>query len=306
MGYLRNDSTPLPIKAKAIKASDGSAITTGVTAYHITGVTRTAGAGTLTHIANGLWSYTPTQGETNYEEFSIEFYHVDAVGSGPVVQIFTSLRVADEVWDEARSSHITNGTYGKISEWAGGGISTGARRIVVTVQDQASRTLEGALVRMTKAAETYVRQTGSGGTTTFALDDGMWTANVTLSGYLGASTTHIVDSTETPLTVTLQQISFGVSPPGTVTGYATVLNEKGQPEAGVTCGCILLKLPEGTGTVGATTEQEATSDSNGLIQFAGLIPGATYSFRRGGKRRVVEIPSSASGTYELPNFLGNP
>ena len=99
--YKKNDTSPKPIKAKVVSATDGSAITTGVAAYHITGSTRTAGGGTLTHVANGLWTYTPTQTETNYDEFAIEFYHTSAVSSGPIVQVFTSSKLVSELNDLA-------------------------------------------------------------------------------------------------------------------------------------------------------------------------------------------------------------
>ena len=88
--YLKNDTSPKPIYAILVNASDGAPITSGVTAYHIQGTTRTAGAGTLTHIANGRWAYTPTQAETNYDAFAIDFYHDDAVGKGALVEVVTA------------------------------------------------------------------------------------------------------------------------------------------------------------------------------------------------------------------------
>jgi len=88
--YLKNDTPPKPIYAILVNASDGSPITTGVTAYHIQGTTRTTGQGTLTHIANGRWAYTPTQAETNYDAFAIDFYHASAVGQGALVEVVTA------------------------------------------------------------------------------------------------------------------------------------------------------------------------------------------------------------------------
>lgn len=88
--YLKNDSSPKPIYAILVNASDGSPITSGVAAYHIQGTTRSAGQGTLTHIANGRWAYVPTQAETNYDAFAIDFYHASAVGQGVLVEIVTA------------------------------------------------------------------------------------------------------------------------------------------------------------------------------------------------------------------------
>ena len=57
--------------------------------FHIEGTTRTACDNAETHVANGLWAYTPSQVETNFDAFAIEFYHADAVCDGPVVQVVT-------------------------------------------------------------------------------------------------------------------------------------------------------------------------------------------------------------------------
>jgi hypothetical protein len=96
--YPKNAASPRCIYAKVVSAADGSPITTGVTAFHVQASTRGAVGGTAAaHIAYGLWGYTPTQAETNYDTFAIEFYHADAVGDGPVVQVVTG---ADAVWND--------------------------------------------------------------------------------------------------------------------------------------------------------------------------------------------------------------
>lgn len=88
--YPRNGSSPPPIRAKVISATDGSPITSGVVAYHVQGSTRSAvGGSAASHVANGIWVYTPTQAETNYTTFGIEFYHTSAVGYGPLVEVAT-------------------------------------------------------------------------------------------------------------------------------------------------------------------------------------------------------------------------
>jgi hypothetical protein len=96
--YPQNTTSPRGLYAKVIKTTDGSGITSGVAAYHVQGTTRAAGGGTLTHIANGLWRYLPTQAEGDYTSFAVEFYHADAIAGGPVVAVVTgSLEaIADE------------------------------------------------------------------------------------------------------------------------------------------------------------------------------------------------------------------
>ena len=114
-----------------VDATDGSAITAGVVAFHITGTTRAAVTGDVAaHVAgsSGVWTYTPTTAETDYDEFAIEFYHADAVAGGPMVQVVTSELeemfdatgfdpddLVDDIWDELQSGHVTAGTFGEIA-----------------------------------------------------------------------------------------------------------------------------------------------------------------------------------------------
>lgn len=51
-----------------LSTTDGSAVTTGTPIVYIIGDngTQTTGTGTKTHKGNGVWSYAPTQAETNY------------------------------------------------------------------------------------------------------------------------------------------------------------------------------------------------------------------------------------------------
>lgn len=88
--YPRNASSPPSIYAKVVDASDGSAITSGVTAYHIHDGSRAEAGGTLTHLGAGGWRYVPTQAETNYATFAVEFYHSGAVSGGPMTQVVTT------------------------------------------------------------------------------------------------------------------------------------------------------------------------------------------------------------------------
>lgn len=94
MSYPKNSASPPELHAKVVSAADGSAITSAVAAYVTPhGGSRGAGSGTLAHEGNGIWSYVPTQAETNYDAFSVEFAHASAVGGGPLVHIITDKRV---------------------------------------------------------------------------------------------------------------------------------------------------------------------------------------------------------------------
>ncbi len=91
----RNDPVPKPIEVKVIHATTGAAITSGVTAYHRAGGSRVEGTGTLEY-SNDICRYTPVQSETDYEYYSIEFYHTSAVGNGPVANVTTCTEPLNE------------------------------------------------------------------------------------------------------------------------------------------------------------------------------------------------------------------
>ncbi len=110
MSYPRNAASPPPLFATVVKAADGAAITSGVAAKYSTAAgSQAAGNGTCRHEGNGQWSYTPTQSETNVIGFGVQFYHADAVGSGPTISAVTSADVAQtgDVY-----AVVTHATYG--------------------------------------------------------------------------------------------------------------------------------------------------------------------------------------------------
>lgn len=113
--YPKNAASPPPLYATVVSAADGSPITADVAAYHVQGTTRGAGGGTLTHVANGKWAYTPTQAETDYAAFAIEFYHADAVGDGPVVVVVTENGVVDNIWGKVNTNLDAKVTEAKLA-----------------------------------------------------------------------------------------------------------------------------------------------------------------------------------------------
>jgi hypothetical protein len=94
MSYPKNAASPPPIFATVVKAADGTPITVGVAAKYSVGAHQGAGGGTLHGEDNGQWSYIPTQAETNVSGFGIQFYHADAVGTGPTVSVVTDTLTA--------------------------------------------------------------------------------------------------------------------------------------------------------------------------------------------------------------------
>ncbi len=71
--------------------TDGSPVTSGTTNVFVTGDngTQTAGAGAVVHKGNGLWCYSPTQAETNYNHVVFSFINSTAVNAG--VQLYPRL-----------------------------------------------------------------------------------------------------------------------------------------------------------------------------------------------------------------------
>jgi hypothetical protein len=79
---------------------------------------------------------------------------------------------------------------------AGASGGTGARTVTITVDD-GTTALEGAKVRLTKGAESYMVPTNVDGQAVFNIDDGTWAVAITLSGYVYAGTTLVVDGDAT-------------------------------------------------------------------------------------------------------------
>lgn len=188
----------------------------------------------------------------------------------------------------------------------GGGTGTGARTVTITTQ-LSGAPLEGASVRLTKGAETYVGQTNVSGQLTFNVDDGTWVVSITSPGATFGGASLVVDGPET-MTYSLTAISLSPSAPGGVTGYWLCLGVNGLIESGVTMSMQAVEVPEGsTGLALDTTIRTATSNGSGVAQFTDLVPGARYSAWRGtGSKRYITIPEDASGSLELNSLLGSP
>lgn len=188
----------------------------------------------------------------------------------------------------------------------GGGTGTGARTVTITTQ-LSGAPLEGASVRLTKGAETYVGQTNVSGQLTFNVDDGTWVVSITSPGATFGGASLVVDGPET-MTYSLTAISISPSAPGGVTGYWLCLGVNGLIESGVTVSMQAVEVPEGsTGLALDTTIRTTTSNGSGVAQFTDLVPGARYSAWRGtGSKRYITIPEDASGSLELNSLLGSP
>lgn len=71
----------------------GAPVTTGTTSVYVTGDAGTQSlGGTAIHEGNGLWTFLPSQANTNYDHIAFTFVNGGAVNSN--IQLFTGVNVA--------------------------------------------------------------------------------------------------------------------------------------------------------------------------------------------------------------------
>lgn len=199
------------------------------------------------------------------------------------------------------SSDIAIAQIGVVSVGSGGG----ARTVTITVTLDTGGNVEGATVRLTKAAESYTATTDVDGECVFNVDDGTWTVAITAAGASFAGTSLVVDGDETA-SYEMTAISLTASDVGKRTGYYTCYDENGVVESGVEVQCWCYYAPS-TGLALDSAVRTETSDVDGLVQFTNMIVGAKYKFRRGdwAESKAVSVTvESGSGAFALDSVLG--
>jgi len=190
----------------------------------------------------------------------------------------------------------------------GGGTGTGARTVTITVTLSAAP-VEGASVRLTKAAETYVGTTNASGVVTFNVDDGTWTVSITSPNATFAGASLVVDDAET-VSYSLTAVSITPSPAGQMTGYWTCYSHLGVVESGVSVTMQLVDVPKGSkGLALDSKTRTVTANGSGVAQFTNLFPGCRYKVYRGAadnKAFYVTLPEVApADPVELGSFYGD-
>jgi hypothetical protein len=183
----------------------------------------------------------------------------------------------------------------------------GARARTFTVREQTTNTLlEGAKVRVTLGAQSYVLTTNASGVATASLDDGTWAVAITLPGYTFTPTTLVISATGST-TYDLAPVTLTPSSPGQTTGYWTVYDLNGVAQAGAIVQMQCSAIPPGsTGIVLEDSLRSATANGSGVVSFTGMFPGATYIVNRSGSARkfTITVPTTAGATVSLGSIVG--
>lgn len=156
----------------------------------------------------------------------------------------------------------------------------GGSPLTITVTDGVDE-LSGATVRVTAAGVALTRTTDVDGLALFALDDGDYDVTVVKPGY---GSEYVVVTVSGTSAETIPLTEEAVTPPASAlvsTGVMLVLDEFAEPEASID---VSIQMTAGPGTAGYALDTKirtAQSDVDGLVEFAGLIRGATYAVWRG-------------------------
>jgi hypothetical protein len=310
-GYL--DTEIAAIKAKTDNLPANPASTTNITAA--SGITVSAigdnvitaaaiATDAVTEIQSGLATssaLTAVAGVTTKLDTTMELdgavyrFTTNALEQGPA-------GAGGDPWDDVLPGAYAAGTAGYILGNLSASTGSGARTVTITVNLSGSP-VEGALVRLTKAAETYLGTTNVSGIVTFNVDDGTWTVAITAANATYAGTTLVVDGNETA-TYSVTAIAVTPSSAPLRTGYLVCYDEDGVVESGVSVSLSCYYAPD-TGLAVDTTTRTATSDVNGLVQFTNLIVGAKYIITRGTQGQYRFTVAAGSGSFAITSIVGN-
>lgn len=181
--------------------------------------------------------------------------------------------------------------------WESSGTGTGAYTRTVTVND-GSTALQGAKVRLSQGAESYMGTTNASGQVVFSVDAATWSIAITKPGYMFTPTTLVVSASGS---TTYSMTASGPTPsgdPDKTTVRVTCYGADTEPEASATVQLRQLTAPngdEGNAFAGAWTTY--TADQDGLVDVT-LWSDATYAIRRGTAGDVKQFtPTGATDSF---------
>jgi hypothetical protein len=269
--------------------------TSGLTAFLYAPSSGTAGNGAgdaVTALSNGYFSFVVTEAITGYWNVAVK-NGATAVLEGGILYFPSDTLGTYVVDDPALQGTLL-------------GAPTGARSVTITVND-GTAPIQNAIVRATNSGVSAVRVTNASGIAAFSLDDSTWQVSITAPGFTFTPVNLVVNGTETQ-TYSMSSVgSLTPSSPALTTGYWTVYTEAGVIHVGAVVEINVLNPGiSSTGVVMQDAMRTATSDSNGLVSFTNMFPGATYKVRLRGSPRSfrVLVPSTAGGTVALGSIVG--
>jgi hypothetical protein len=189
--------------------------------------------------------------------------------------------------------------------------AVGAGPIVLafTVTNAGGTPLENATVSLRLAGT--LRSTGTtdaAGQVSLTVDTaGTYSRSVTCTGYSASTADLAVTASATVATIALTAITVTPSAAGFTTGYWVCYDEVGTLAANVVCSMTLVDGPGTAGFALSTVPRTAISGADGVVQFANLLPGASYDCVRGTREVTrIEVPAAAGTTVALDELLGQP
>lgn len=170
----------------------------------------------------------------------------------------------------------------------------GTYPVTITVNDGAAAVV-GASVRVTATGVDATGTTITGGIATLALSNGTYVVTITAVGFEPLIDSLVVSGVSSDA---YSLTELDITPPASAlvsTGIMVVYDEDGVIESGVP---ISIQLTSGPGDDGygwdTKVRTETSAVTTGLVQFTGMIRGATYTVWRGEQASGVTV-SAVSG-----------
>lgn len=185
-----------------------------------------------------------------------------------------------------------------------GGQGSGVAIVTLTVTD-GTNPVQNAKVNLVINSSVYAGQTDVSGNITFNPNENAGTYQVLIAagGYDGLTATLVVSSGTTTYTYALSQLSITPSNPPSVTGYMLLTDANNVSQSGVSVSIRMYTVPKGSTGAGFYGEiTTVVSDGSGLVEFTGLVPGATYQIKRENGSWLLFV--AGSSTFSIPSVIG--
>lgn len=224
-------------------------------------------------------------------------YSGSVTGTSSGQKIFVMKASGSTFGSRIRTIEDTTATFIILSEletYASDG--RGAYPVTITIDD-GTDPVEGAFVQVFGTGIYGSGTTNASGIAKLALNDGDYDVTVAKVGFPSAYESLTV-SGATSDTYSLTATPITESPPGTGTGWMYVYDETMEVEEGVP---ISIQMSAGPGDDGRGLDQKIrteTSDEDGLVEFPGMLHGATYRVWRG----PAENPATSTVVQDV--FFG--